>query len=466
MRLSRSAEVDTIFMQETKQTKEQEPREQGKQKRGLRRRWRWLWIAVALVCAGVAAWLFAIEIALWRGASNIEARRHERALGWLEFAELLAPNRGESHFLLARCNRRLKRFDEVEHHLGLAHKLEWDVDQLEREQWIALAQTGQFERVSEHWAELFEEVGSDGPEVSKAYTTMCLAQFRFREADQVLSAWEKDFPEDAEPHVMRGRLSETNLNWAGAADHYRDALRLEPNRKDASFGLAKALINLGQVEKAHEILRALVAQDPDYAGARLALAQCQVKLDRLDQARNELAKVLATQPDNVDALLEAGNIELAEGNYQAAAVYLKKALELKPESREVAYAAARTLQAGGEHEQARKLFKFVDEATKPLIRLKKLMSQLLEQPYNLDVRFQIAAITWKYKSREEGARWLISLLQISPRYQPAHAALARHYELAGDNDKALYHSRLAGSQSPRAVAPKDEPLKEPETGEP
>jgi tetratricopeptide (TPR) repeat protein len=453
-------------MEETTTTSESESAEQATKKRKLRRGWRWLLIGAAIACVGVVAWLLTVEVALWRGAANIEARRHDRALRWLETAERIAPPRAELHFLLARCYRRLEEFDEVEDHLRQAHELEWDVNQLDREQWIALAQTGQYDAMSSHWAELFEDVGSDGPEISKSYVTLCMARFRFRDADRVLTAWEKDFPEDADPHVMRGHLSETNLNWAGAADHYREALQLESDLQEARFGLARALIHLGQAEKALEILGTVVAEEPENWDARLALAQCQVKLDQLDQARSELKKVLTARPNNVDALLEAGNIELAQSNKQVAAQYLKKALELKPENREVAYAAARTLQAGGEHEAARKLFKFVDEATEPLIRLKKVVGRLLTEPDNVELRYEVAAITWRYKSREEGARWLLSLLQYDPYHRPTHAALAKHYELLDDQEKVRYHRQLAGLTNGQSDTPTEPPSTEPETTSP
>jgi tetratricopeptide (TPR) repeat protein len=455
-------------MEETTTTSESESESTDKAtpKRKLRRAWRWLLICAAIVCVGVVVWLLTVEVALWRGAANIEARRHDRALRWLETAERIAPPRAELHFLLARCYRRLEEFDDVEDHLRQAHKLEWDVNQLEREQWIALAQTGQYDAMSSHWAELFEDVGSDGPEISRAYTTMCLALFRFQEANEVLAAWEKDFPEDAEPLVMRGRLSETNLNWAGAVDHYREALRLDPQRQDAHFGLAKALVNLGQVEKAREILKSVVKQEPENWEARLVLAQCLVKLDQLSEARSELEKVVTAQPSNADALLEAGNVELAQHNTRLAAKYLKKALELKPENREIAYAAARTFQAAGDHEEARKLFKFVDEATEPLIRLKKLIGQLLAEPDNLDLRFEVALITWRYKSREEGERWLLSLLNFEPRHPPTHALLAEHFNLNGDQKRALFHKRLAEAAAGQIVPPDEASPEKPDSSEP
>ena len=80
---------------------------------------------------------------------------------------------------------------------GRAKSSGLDETQLQREQSIALAQTRQFHELRDHWATLFEEAGSDGPEISEGYVTECLALFRLASANAVLDAWEKDFPGDA-----------------------------------------------------------------------------------------------------------------------------------------------------------------------------------------------------------------------------------------------------------------------------
>jgi len=281
----------------------------------------------------------------------------------------------------------------------------------------------------------------------------------------VLTAWEADYPQDAGPHVMRGKLASTNLNWAAAAGHYESALKLDPGNTAAMLGLATAQINTGHVETAATRLKTLVALEPDNRPARLALAQCHIKLDELKPARKELEAIIAAEPENVEALLEAGNLELASNNPQQAAIYLRKALKLRPESREVAYAAARTLQTAGDKEEAARLFKFVDEGTKPLIRLKKLTGKLLHEPGDIQTRFEIAAITWKYKSHEEGANWLKSLLKYDPLHPPTHMALLKHYEITGNEKQAAYHRQYveaakaaAAKQNARSRTPPTAPL--------
>jgi tetratricopeptide (TPR) repeat protein len=405
----------------------------------------WLfWSLVAVSCLA-AIWLVSIEAALWRGSACIEAREHQRALGWLTFAERISWERAELHFLLARCYRRLEDFDRTTTHLERAHQLGWDVRELEREQWLALAQTNRFDDVNPHWADLFDNPGSDGPEISKAYVTGALALFRIGDALRVLTAWETDFPHDAEPHVLRGKLAATMLAWAESSQHYSRALELEPRRPDARLGLARALMRIGQAEQAESHLENLVQGTDDNPEAELLYAQSLVKQGKADEAEQALKDLLGRDPGQIEALLELGNLFLAAGRSDEALEYLQEAVDRKPENREIVYAYGKALQAQGQSEEATACFKFVDEATKPLIELKGLMNRLLANPADLELRFQVAYITWKYRSREEGEKWFRSLLKLAPDHEPTHAALAIHYRLSGAQDQAEFHQRQAGS---------------------
>jgi len=410
---------------------------------------------VIVLVAITGLWAVTVEVALWRGSACLESRDHERALSWLRFADRISFERAELHFLLARAYRRLEQFDEVETHLRRAFEMGWEVSQLEREQWLALAQTGQFDEVNPHWATLFEAPGTDGPEISKAYVTASLAWFRIGDADRVLDAWTKDFPNDPEPHFQRGRIAETMLSWSDAVKHFRRTVELDPVRGDARLGLGTALVKQGKIEESEEHLRLACEMQPDNVTARITYAQCLSKLDRVDEARVMLGEVLESTPDNVQALLELGTIELAAGANEQSLQHLQRAAKLKPENREIIYAYANALKKNGRSEEAARHLKFVDEATKPMLRLKNIINQLLANPEDTDLRFQVGLITWRYKSREEGEHWLRSLLKIDPRHQPTHAALAEHYALAGDEQRAAHHRRMAGITDPVEIEPKD-----------
>ncbi len=406
-----------------------------------------LWRLLLLVSVFVvlAVWLATQmdEICLQRGRANLRSRNHDRALVWLEWAQWCAPDRAEVAFYLARANRRLQRFDAVRQYLSKADVLGYDIGQLEREQWLALAQTSQFSEMDDHWSELFLDAADDGPELSNAYVTWCLSRLNLQDGLRVISAWEADFPADPQPHFMRGRVNEVMLRWAEAVEEYQVALALDDTRNDVRFRLGNALMHLLKNDAAVRELRACLAVDPLHADATVALSKCLFKLDDESASRQLLQELVQRHPTHVPALHALGDLELTASNYQAAENALSRAVAIKPEDQTIRYALTKALQRLGRKEEAREHLQFVQEATKPLLRLANLTADLVEDPNNIELRSEIAQITWKYKSHEEGAQWFHSLLDLAPGHAATHLALAEHYTLKGDQEQVDFHRRLA-----------------------
>ncbi len=400
------------------------------------RRWTWLFLAGVLLSS---SWWLTCEIAIWRAFVCLEAREHSAALSWLTLASRLRSGSAETHYLLARTHRRLRQFEAVTRHLERSLALGYSSRLLEREQWLAQAQTGQFAAMKSHWSDLFANAGSDGPEISKAFVTGTLAQLRLRDATKVLDAWQADFPDDPDQYFLRGQLAFVQLDHAAAAIQFRQTIQRQSSHDEARFLLATCLMNIGEIAEAAAQLERVLQRQPDHVDAEVALASCFAKLDRLDEARQRLQTVMKHSPKHVGALLEFGNLELAAKHSVEALPVLRRAAELKPEDREVIYSLAKALQATGANEEAHQKFAFVDEATKALLRLKILSNRLLKEPDNLDLRFEIAQITWSYQSRAEGAKWWLSLLEIEPRHVATHQALAEHFRRTNDLERAARH---------------------------
>ena len=384
---------------------------------------------------------------MWRGAACLEAREHTRAKRWLQLANVCSFRNAELHYLLARCHRRLEEFSKAEFHLSRAHQLGWDVGQLEREQWLALAQTGRYDRIKRHWPTLFQNPGSDGPEICEAYVTAAFGLFRIDNALKVLDAWEQDYPGDPKPYIMRARLAKEQHWWGKVVTYCREARKRAPNRTDIQMELARGLMKQGQNDEAEELLRGIIEEEPSNLPAYLLYAEHMMKLGKNDEARKSLQHILREEPNNVDALLKLSNLALTLGLPEKALPLLERAVQLRPEYFEVAYAYGRALQVAGRSAEAESHFKFVGEATAQLGRRRRLIDHVFEEPDNLDLRFEVGFLSWRYESREDGEIWWRCILAIDPSYQPAHAALAHHYALAGDDTRAAHHREQAGTET-------------------
>ncbi|WP_339728514.1 tetratricopeptide repeat protein [uncultured Gimesia sp.] len=354
-------------------------------------------------------------------------------------AQYLKKDSAELHFLLGKTYRRLEQFDRVETHFKIAHQLGWDVKLLEREQWIALAQTGQWLKVKSFWPELFSNPGSDGPEISKAYVTGCLSQLQINDARKVLDAWQAEYPKDPDSYRLRGQLSEAMLQWKDASDAYGQALKLDPSRKDIQLLLAKSLFEIGKFRQAESLLRTYLQVCPEDPEASLYIAQCLAKLGRGEEARIILARLIEKNPDQYDLLLALGRLELSLDENQDALKYLRSAEKRRPEDVKLRFALGKVLQKTGQTLEAKKHFDFVNESSAPLLRLKKAIDELLLNPGDLELRYEIAMISWKYKSHEEGVKWLLSLLKLDNSHLPTHRFLADYYSSIGDQEQAEKH---------------------------
>ncbi|RMG36654.1 MAG: hypothetical protein D6725_10270 [Planctomycetota bacterium] len=437
--------------------------------------WRW---ALSLAVLALALWglrALVVELCLWRASANVEQRHHTAALRWLAVAGPLDGDNAELHFLLARTYRRLGRFDRVRHHLQRAHELGYPVRELEREQLLALAQTGQLEEVRDHWAELFQNAGSDGPEICEAFVKAAMVRLRIADVLKVLEAWHRDFPDDPKPFFYRGRFEQSLLHWNEAADNYVEVLRRDPDNAAAGFRLAQCLMKLGKFEDALQELQPLVDRDTAQWQAdrrfdritpeevHVHYATCLYKLGRLDEARTILERELQRSPDSPDVLRELGMLELAAAENDAdakrgsaesvadandphlgrAVELLRRAVELQPENFEIRYAYARALQSSGRTKEAAEQFRFVNQATKPVLEVGNLTRRLMREPDNVEIRFRIGEIAYKYQSREAGVRWLKSVLELAPNHAGAHRLLADYFAARGDEQRAAEHRRRA-----------------------
>lgn len=417
----------------------------------VRRGTRWfrkvLLLAFLALLFGVGSRI-AFEVSMWRGTACLESRENAAAGQWLAVARTLSGlpwNSGaqaELHYQSARAFRRAGQFERFLAELNAAKAAGWSVEMLARERLIAAAQTQQFEKVDGYWDALLLEAGSDGPEICKAYTTLALNRLRLDVALRIIETWQRDYPEDPEPHYLLGLVHSTLRRFKESLPHFEQALTLDSHHRDARYRLAKALMELLQFETATQQLEMLRADFPDDTEGRIALAECLVRTDNADGARQLLGEVTETQDPEILAVL--GGIELKLGDHAAAAGYLERAVEQRPENADLRYSYARALQVLGREGEAKEHFAFVDSAAKPLLKLNRLSNELVNQPEDLQLRFEVGELSWRWKSRKEGARWLLSVLEQNPEHTEAHTILAEHFALLGNEETAAFHREQAG----------------------
>lgn len=405
---------------------------------------RFLWVGGALAALVVAFFgtiPVAVQFHCGRARQLLFQRDNRHALRELRTAFRLAPDRFETHFLLARTHRRLGDLDLVQPLLRRAVELGGDRERARRETWLVLAQAGRLREAEPHLSELLTDTRDDGMDICEAYVQGYFSNLRIREALPLLDAWQRDYPEDAQSYFMRGYLMQTLTNWPEAAAAYRRGLELAPGETMMRCRLAEVLVELKQTDEADVLFRRCADEAPRVPKILTSWANCLALQNHIAEARRLLEQTLASVPDDFQALRQLGEIELSEGEFEKARGHLETAARQRPYDVTTRNALGKTLRALGRADEAKVHLDYVAEAEESLARMERQLRVIVERPDDVEVRFDIGLTLLKYGSPEDGVKWLQTVLEQQPDHQAAHEVLAAYYESRGDLEAAALHRR-------------------------
>lgn len=123
--------------------------------------------------------------------------------------------------------------------------------------------------------------------------------------------------------VGRGQLDR-------AIDHYREALRIDPDYVPAYNNLGLALAARGELETAIEYYRQALRIYPAYAEAHANLATALLNRGELETAIDHYRKALQLNPADANAHNNLGLALASQGEFQGAVRHFRRALELSP----------------------------------------------------------------------------------------------------------------------------------------
>ncbi len=246
-----------------------------------------------------------------------------------------------------------------------------------------------------------------------------------------LQEWGRLDPSDGRPYRWIGFFyrSYTFNNWEEAVAAYREACRrqLTPTVRAEVLGeLAETLIDgLAAYQAALEVLdqgAAVFAESPEVLTLK---AECYWGLGQPARTAQLLERALRAQPDLFRALLLRAKVALAEKNPQAALPLLEQAVQLNPHdlaSRQYLMQTCRLVGdfTGAEHHQRR-----LEESTGYKEQLTHLHGEADRNPWDDQVRYQLAELCLKVNRPVEARQWLQAALACNRGNQAARALLAQ-----------------------------------------
>jgi tetratricopeptide (TPR) repeat protein len=406
----------------------------------------------------------------WQAAAGLAERDYGKATYWLGVAQWLGPSDPENALLAARVARHQGKGSELQKQLARAGALGADRERIEREEMLAIVAMGDLVDYESKLIDWMATAGPELPEICDAYVNGLAANGRFAEAGQVLSAWQKDFPNDARCDYRIGRIREHQEAYDKAEQHYRDAISKSERFYAAIFSLARVMQHQRRAEEALQQFTLCFAM-PAPEAAKIEAAVALKALGRTDEARNMLLEVLKSgferqqesyraveeQPEGFRAAAEYGRLESDAGNFKAAKPWLVAALDANPLDLTVRYALAVTQRGLGELDAAEANFEHVSKAREAMGAATALNERAQANRNDLEARFLLGKLILEHESERMGLYWIRSILPINPLYRPAHELLAEHYAQKASSEPhyqrlADYHRQQAALSPPTTTA--------------
>lgn len=125
---------------------------------------------------------------------------------------------------------------------------------------------------------------------------------------QILREILQEFPEFSEGHELLGDLLSYQEQYESAVEHYRRALKLNPESELLQMRLAMALGRLGLNLEAIQVLEVLVEKDPDAQQAQLSLARFYQAEAQNGRAKSIYQRLLSRHPNQYQTTLEYGKL--------------------------------------------------------------------------------------------------------------------------------------------------------------
>ena len=389
-------------------------------------------IACLFVCYR-RTWLAAPPNYLARMA--IAQRLPEKAMAWIRWSDFLAGPTAESEFLLARANRKLGRWDAVHEHLLRVRELGGSETMLQREDWLAKAQSGQMFEVERRRNQMLLDPQGDSEEICEAYAKGYLLNRQFQEAIRLLESWSADYPGNPQPHYLMGMTYAERSSLPLAIQSLQRAVELDPGYFQARLALANAWLDsrnanaaLAEFQKCREL-----GIDPE---VDVGLARSHLALGAFEETQRELEAGIARFPQNFKLQLELGRF-LMNDDPRSALTHVEIATSIAPRDSEARYVLGQILFRLGRKDEGQGHLEYAQLANTETARMQKLMDSVLTEPNNVELRFQIGVIQLKYGTEMEGIQWLQSVLNFDQRHKAANAALATYYESRASESATL-----------------------------
>lgn len=201
-------------------------------------------------------------------------------------------------------------------------------------------------------------------------------------------------PANAELYRALRSICAQQNHYELARATFDDLLRLDPENDLARASLGWAYMQLGDDERALDLLQRAAGSGGLFA--RLQLARLHLKAERIDDAITTLEAALASDPNNAALLLTLGECHLLRGEEERANERFIAALGASQDPRQTANAIARTYYSSGLRQRAIEYYELALRSGPPLPELlNNLAWAYAEEGVKLERGLQLSMLSLK-----------------------------------------------------------------------
>jgi mono/diheme cytochrome c family protein/Flp pilus assembly protein TadD len=332
-------------------------------------------VALALV-ARTSYSLWAKQVA----ANRLQIGAISDALRYLRRAARCTPDDGAIDMMLAFCFRQFRQADRWEDALQAAEEKGISRSQIEQETQLYLIQTGNWHEGAESQLAMLAGKGVTAYDVPAAFVSGFLASGRNTLAQQLLDAWNADFPNDAHVAYMRGKYWQSLGDTRQAQAQYEAAISLQSRHELARVALAEMFEEDDQLQQAFEQYAAVASVSPASEVAALGAAKVLRKMGRLDRAQAILEPLARSTEPPTEVAAGMGRIAMDRGDLPGAERWFERAGVAQARDPLLLMSAIRLLGIQGKSSEAELLFQRVAAVGDPITRARDLRVRLTLDP--------------------------------------------------------------------------------------
>jgi tetratricopeptide (TPR) repeat protein len=313
-----------------------------------------------------------------------------------------------------------------------------------RLEWALLGtQQGDYHAVEGRLRSFVASYHPDSSAILEALARGYLVAYQFPQALETLGRLIDRSPGHVRALLMRGTALERLRRMEAADEDCRRVAELAPQSAEVRRALGDLLNRLGHTEEAIAQYEVVLAARPAEPAALLGLARAFIDAADLDEAERRLDELLAADPDNTEALVERGRLALRRKRPAEAEPFLARAVRTAPHHREARQLHLVALKELGRSKAAAECEARLAELEREDAVGGRLKARVRDDPAGADARWQLWLWSQRNGQGEAGLPWLLAVLAVAPRHARAHAALADHFDRAGQPRRAALHRASA-----------------------